>query len=49
MEYKQLAYVVIVCCLLVYMTWIGMDMVFFHIASIDGALWPSLSSAWMAS
>ena len=44
MEYK-LAYVVIVCCLLVHMTWIGMDMVFFHIASIDGALTYFLSQA----
>ena len=37
MEYK-LAYAVIVCCLLVRISLIGMDMVFFHIASIDGTL-----------
>ena len=37
MEYK-LAYVVIVCYLLVHMSWIGTDVVFFHTTSEDGVL-----------
>ena len=44
MEYK-LAYVVIVCYLLVHMTLIGTDVVFFHITNEDGALTYFLSQA----
>ena len=44
MEYK-LAYVVIVCCLLVHMSLVGTDVVFFHTASEDGALTYFLSQA----
>ena len=44
MEYK-LAYVVIVCCLLVHMSLIGTNMVFFHTVNEDGALTYFLSQA----
>ena len=46
MEYK-LAYVAIVCCLLVHMSLIGNMCVFFHLVNEDGALTYSQVKLWL--
>ena len=37
MEHKQ-AYLVVICCMLIHMTAIGSDILFFHAAYVDGTL-----------